>query len=110
MSSSTHTGNLHICANMQKGTYGSKPSGLPRWLSGKETACSAGDTGLIPVSGRAPGRGNGNPLQYSFCLKNPMDKEAWQATVYRVAKSEAQLCDYARMHSGTICAQRKYPL
>ena len=44
------------------------------------------DTGLIPVSGRSPGGGHGNSLQYS-CLENPMDRRAWQATVPRVAKS-----------------------
>ena len=43
------------------------------------------ETGLIPGSGRLPGEGNGNPLQYS-CLDNPMDREAWQAIVYGVAK------------------------
>ena len=42
------------------------------------------DTGLIPGSGKIPGGGHGNPLQYS-CLENPMDGEAWQATVHRVA-------------------------
>ena len=42
--------------------------------------------GLIPESGRSPGRGNGNPLQYS-CLENPKDRGAWQATVHGVAKS-----------------------
>ena len=47
---------------------------------GKETACNAGDLGSIPGSGRPPGVGNGNPLQYS-CLENSMDREAWQATV-----------------------------
>ena len=57
--------------------------GLPRWLSGKESACQAGDAGLIPGSGRSPGRGNGNPLQYS-CLENHMDRGAWQATVHGV--------------------------
>ena len=46
--------------------------GLCWWLSGKESACNAGDTGLIPGSGRCPGGGNGNPLQYS-CLGNPID-------------------------------------
>ena len=48
--------------------------GLPRWFSSKESACNAGfnagDTGLIPGSGRSPGGGHGNPLQYS-CLENP---------------------------------------
>ena len=45
------------------------------------------DTGLIPGLGRSPGEGNGNPLQYS-CLKNPIDREAWQATVHRVVESD----------------------
>ena len=43
------------------------------------------DTGSVPVSGRSPGGGNSNPLQYS-CLENPMDKGAWQATVHRVTR------------------------
>ena len=46
---------------------------------GKESACSAGDPGSIPGSGRSPGEGYGNPLQYS-CLENPMDRGAWWAT------------------------------
>ena len=46
---------------------------LHRWLSGKESACNAADMGSIPGSGRSPGVGNGNPLQYS-CLENPMDR------------------------------------
>ena len=46
---------------------------------GKESAYNAGDQGLTPGSGRSPGKGNGNPLQYS-CLGNPMDKGAWRAT------------------------------
>ena len=49
--------------------------GLLRWLIGKESAFSAGDTGSIPELGRSPGEGNGNPLQYS-CLENPMDRGA----------------------------------
>ena len=57
--------------------------GLPRWLSGKESACQARDAGLIPGSGRSPRRGNGNPFQYS-CLENHMDRGAWQATVHGV--------------------------
>ena len=48
-------------------------------------AGDTGDAGLIPELGRCPGERNGNPLQY-FCLENPMDREAWQATVYGVAK------------------------
>ena len=60
--------------------------GLPLWLSNKESACCAGDEGLIPGSKRSGG-GHGNPLQYS-CLENPRDRGAWQATVHGVAKSQ----------------------
>ena len=60
---------------------------LPRWLSGKESACNAGDAGLIPGSGRSSGGRNGNPLQYS-CLENPMDRGAKWATVHGVAESD----------------------
>ena len=49
----------------------------------KVSVCNAGDPGSIPGSGRSPGEGNGNPLQYS-CLVNPMDREACQATVHGV--------------------------
>ena len=48
------------------------------------------DAGSIPGSGRSPGGGNGNPLQYS-CLENPIDGGAWWATVHRVAKTWTQL-------------------
>ena len=64
--------------------------GLPRWLSSKESTCSAGDTVLVPGSGRSPGGGNGNPLQYS-CWDNPMVRGVWWATVHKVAKSRMQL-------------------
>ena len=60
-------------------------SGLPRWLSGKESACNAGDARSIPGLGRSPGEGNGSPLQNS-CLGNPMDRGAWWATVHGVRK------------------------
>ena len=50
--------------------------GLPRWLSGKESTCDVGDAGLILESGRSPGEGNGNPLEYS-CLGNPTERGAW---------------------------------
>ena len=56
----------------------------------KESACNAGDPGSTPGLGRSPGEGNGNPLQYS-CLENPMDREAWQATVHGVAKSRTRI-------------------
>ena len=63
---------------------------LPRWLSGKESACNAGttgDPGLIPESGRSLGRGHGNPLQFSY-LENPMDTGAWQVIVHGVTESD----------------------
>ena len=58
----------------------------------KESAYNAGDQGSIPGSGRSPGEGNGNPLQYS-CLENSMDRGAWGVTVHGVTKSQTQLRD-----------------
>ena len=52
---------------------------------GNESACNAGDPGLIPELGRSPGEGNGNPLRYS-CLENSMDRGAWWATVHGFAE------------------------
>ena len=60
--------------------------GLPWGLSGEESACHAGDSGLLPGSARSPGGGNGNPLQYS-CLRNPMDRGVWWAKEHGVPKS-----------------------
>ena len=60
--------------------------GLPWWLRGKESTCNAGDPGSIPGSGRSPGGGHGNPLQYC-CWENPMDRGAWRAIIHRVVKS-----------------------
>ena len=57
------------------------------------STCNVGDLGSIPGSGRSPGEGNGNPLQYS-CLENPMDRGAWWATVHRIAKRQTRLCDF----------------
>ena len=54
--------------------------GLLRWLSGKESTYNKGDVSSIPGSGRSPGEGNGNPLQYSY-LENPMDRGIWWAVV-----------------------------
>ena len=62
-------------------------SGFPGGSGGKESACSAGDVGLILGLGRFPGGGHGNPLQYS-CLENPMDRGAQRATVHGVAESD----------------------
>ena len=61
--------------------------GFPGSLADKESTCNAGDLGSIPGLGRSPGERNGYPLQYSF-LENPMDRGAWWATVYGVAKSK----------------------
>ena len=54
---------------------------FPGSSDGKESACNAGDLGLIPALGRSPGEMNGNPLQYS-CLENSVDKGAWWAIVH----------------------------
>ena len=59
--------------------------GFPRSSVGKESACNAGDPGLIPGSGSSPGEGNSNPLQCS-CLENPIDRGAWRATVHGFAR------------------------
>ena len=59
--------------------------GFPGGLMVKNLPANAGDSGSIPGSGRSPGEGNGNPLQYT-CLGNPMDRGAWQATVRGVTK------------------------
>ena len=64
--------------------------GFPGGSNGEEFACNAGDLGSIPGSGRYPGKGNGNPLQYS-CLDNSMDRGAWQATVSGAAKNQTRL-------------------
>ena len=63
-----------ILVNMQYSNP--ERGGFPGGLDGKVSACNAGDLGSIPVSGRSPGEGNGNPLQDS-CLENPMDRGTW---------------------------------
>ena len=59
---------------------------LPCGSDGKESAYNVGDPGSIPGSGRSPGKGNGNPHQYS-CLENSMDRGSWRGTIHGVAKS-----------------------
>ena len=77
--------------------------GFPGGSGSKESACSAGDPGLISGLGRFPGEGNGNPLQYS-CLENPMDRGAWWATVHGITKSEIQLSNsHTHTHTHTLC-------
>ena len=84
---------------------------IPRWSYWQRTSLPIQemlrDTGLIPGSGRSPGEGDGNPLQYS-CLENPMVRGAWWATVHRVPKSQTELkwlsmhapYHYVRTHEG----------
>ena len=62
---------------------------MTQWLSGKKSAWNAGDTNLIPGSGRSHRGGHGTPLQDS-CLENSMDREVWWAMVHGVAKSQTQ--------------------
>ena len=64
-----------------------KELAFPGGPDGEESDFSAVDSGSIPGSGRSPGEGNVNPLQYS-CLENFMDRGAWRATVHGVAKSQ----------------------
>ena len=89
-----------ICIKPSHTTLGTSPHGHYMELvnllgfpggkesAGKETACNAGDLGLIPGLGRSPGEGNSYPLQYS-CLGNPVDREAWWATVHRVVSVQS---------------------
>ena len=72
----------------------------PGGSDGKASVYNAGDPGSSPGLGRSPGEGNGNPLQYS-CLENPMDRGAWQATVYGIAKSQSRLSDFT-----SLCVER----
>ena len=70
--------------------------GFPGGSEVKASASNAGDPGSIPGSGRSPGEGNGNPLQYS-CLQDPMGGGAWWATVHGVAKSWTRLSDFTSL-------------
>ena len=72
--------------------------GFSGGASGKESACNAGDAGSIPGLGKSPGEWHSNPLQYS-CLKNPMDREAWWATVYSVQRVGYDWSDLAHTHT-----------
>ena len=65
--------------------------GFPDGSDGEESACNLGDLGSVPGSGRSPGGGHSNPLQYSY-LENP-HRGAWRATVRGVAKSQTRLGD-----------------
>ena len=71
--------------------------GFPGGSDGKASACNVGDLGSTPGSGRSPGEGNGNPLQYS-CLENSMDGGAWWATVHGVTKNRTRLSNFTSLH------------
>ena len=74
---------------------------FPGGSDGKVSVYNAGDLGSIPGLGRSPGEGNGNPLQY-YCLENPMDREAWQATGHEVTKSWTRLSDLTFTFTHTL--------
>ena len=76
----------------KKDVFGHGLMDFPGGSDGKASAYNAGDLGSILGSGRSPGEGNGNPLQYS-CLENSMDGGTWWATVHGVAKSRTRLSD-----------------
>ena len=88
--------------------------GLPWWLISKESACNAeasGGTSSIPSSGKSPGAGHGNPLQYSY-LKNPMDRGAWWATIHDATKSGTllkQLSTDAHKYYDLLYLNRGFP-
>ena len=75
----------------------------------KASACNAGDLGSVPGSGRSPGEGNGNPLQYS-CLENPTDGGTWWATVHGVPKSQTRLSDFTWAFFGSTEAKSSISL
>ena len=87
---------LHLYVSLHVVSPTQRPQGTElTWLLGlpsKESACNAGDLRSIPGSGRSPGEGNGNPLQYSG-LESSTDRGAWQVTVHGVAESWTQLND-----------------
>ena len=80
-------------------------TGLPWWPSGKESACNAGDLGLIPGLGRSPRGGHGNSLQYS-CLENFMDRGAWWATAHRVTQLDTT--EVTKQQHVSDCKSHKY--
>ena len=75
--------------------------GFPGGSVVKNLPANAGNSGSIPRSGRSPGEGNGNPLQYS-CMENPIDRGAWQATVHGVAK-ESDTTQQLNNNNNHIC-------
>ena len=82
--------NIDICLSYPNTKLHLQCMDFPGGAAVKNSPANAGDPGSTPGSGRSPGAGNGNPLQYS-CLGNPMDRGAWRATVHGVTKSGNQL-------------------
>ena len=106
LGSGTRKCSKDICGLWWSGEFGSLSlalHGLPCWLSGKESACSAGargGLGSIPEWGRSPGGGYGNPLQYSG-WENPMDRGAWWATITGLQRVRRDSSDLVHMHACT---------
>ena len=88
--------NLEATGNLKKHLNNFAES-FPGGSAVKNLPANAGDPGSIPGSGRSPGEGNGNPLQYS-CLRNPTDRGAWRVTVHRVSKSRTWLKRHGTAH------------
>ena len=87
----------------QRGLFASASSGGTVVSNSPANAGDAREVGLIPGSGRSPGEGNGNSLQY-FCLENSMDRGTWWATVHGVAKSWT-----LSMHTGACLLRAGWP-
>ena len=88
---------IQLMVETLSGIYTDLPMNFLRGSDGKTSAYNAGDLSSTPGLGRSPGEGNGNPLLYS-CLENPMDGEAWSATVHGVAKSRTRLSNFTFFH------------
>ena len=82
---------------------------FPGGSDSKMAAYNAGDPGSVPGLGRSTGEGNGNPLHYS-CLENPIDGEAWWATVHGVAKCRTQLSDFTFTFKHDLKTVQIFPL
>ena len=94
----SHQGSLHLipfskCISVKRGRKTKHNFCFPGGSDGKASACNAGNPGSIHGSGRSPGEGNGNQLQYS-CLENSMDGGAWWVTAHGVTKSWTQLSNF----------------
>ena len=92
---------ITVCSWLQISGRPLQISELTGGSDSKESACNAGDLGLLPGLGRSPGEGKGYPLQYSG-LENSMDRAAWQATIHGVVKTQIQLSDF---HTKEECLQ-----